>query len=420
MSSKTLRGMVACTCVLAISSWLNAAEVSSANTSQLTSQRALAALVREVLNSNPAVQAAQAAVNAAQARERAASRPLYNPALALNLEQSAEDTQALGLDQTIDWANKREARTKVASYVWVATRAKLVTVRQRLSGELLSALARLQTARALARLAQRRADGTQRLAALSQQRYQAGDLNQVSLELARLAHAQAKLQRAQAVSDVIQARRALAAVAGDVDRNWPSLPKNLPTLARGALDLETLLNELPVLRAQRARIAAARSAVELSARRRTPDPTIGLRGGSQENEALIGIGLSLPLFVRNNFSAEVDVANANLIRTQRRAQNIYRRAKARLASALRQYRVTRRARLAWEQTGQRSMSTQIDLLRRLWQAGELSTTDFLVQLNQALNTQASAIGVRGRAWRAWFEWLTASGRIDDWLGLRRP
>jgi cobalt-zinc-cadmium efflux system outer membrane protein len=85
-----------------------------------------------------------------------------------------------------------------------------------------------------------------------------------------------------------------------------------------------------------------------------------------------------------------------------------------------QYRVTRRARLAWEQTGQRSVSTQIDLLRRLWQAGELSTTDFLVQLNQALNTQASAIGVRGRAWRAWFEWLTASGRIDDWLGLRRP
>ncbi|HEX2242131.1 MAG TPA: TolC family protein, partial [Gammaproteobacteria bacterium] len=115
-------------------------------------------------------------------------------------ERAIENTGALGLSQTIDWADKREARTKVASYVWVATRAKLVTVRQRLSGELLSALVRLQTARALARLAQRRADVTQRLAALSQQRYQAGDLNQVSLELARLAQAQAKLQRAQSVS----------------------------------------------------------------------------------------------------------------------------------------------------------------------------------------------------------------------------
>jgi outer membrane protein, heavy metal efflux system len=127
--------------------------------------------------------------------------------------------------------------------------------------------------------------------------------------------------------------------------------------------------------------------------------------------------LSLPLFVRNTFSAELDAANANLIRIQQRAQNIYRRAKARLVSASQQYRITQGARQAWEQTGQQSSEMQLDLLRRLWQAGELSTTDFLVQFNQALNTQASAINLRGRTWQAWFEWLTASGRIDEWLGL---
>jgi hypothetical protein len=36
---------------------------------------------------------------------------------------------------------------------------------------------------------------------------------------------------------------------------------------------------------------------------------------------LVGINLSLPLFVRNTFSAEVDAADANLIRIQQRAQN---------------------------------------------------------------------------------------------------
>jgi outer membrane protein, heavy metal efflux system len=55
---------------------------------------------------------------------------------------------------------------------------------------------------------------------------------------------------------------------------------------------------------------------------------------------------------------------------------------------------------------------QIDLLRHLWQAGERGATNFLVQLNQALSTQASAIELRGRAWLAWFRWLTASGQID--------
>ncbi len=40
---------------------------------------------------------------------------------------------------------------------------------------------------------------------------------------------------------------------------------------------------------------------------------------------------------------------------------------------------------------------QINLLRHLWQAGERGATNFLVQLNQALSTQASAIELRGRS-----------------------
>jgi outer membrane protein, heavy metal efflux system len=418
MSINALCRAILYACVPAISLAAHAAVINSnaANPSS-SSQPALAAFVRKVLDSNPGVQAAEAAVNAAQARERAAERPLYNPELGLDLEKAETDTGFLGLNQTIDWADKRSARTQVAAFEKAATSAGLAAVRQRLTGDLLSALTHFETTRELAHLTQRRANIMRRFAALSQRRYQAGDLNQVNLEVAKLAYAQANLRRAQAVANIIRARQTLIGIAGNADRAWPSLPAKFPTLKRSASDLETLLNALPRLRAERARIAAARSAVELRTRQRRSDPTVGLRGGSEQGEALIGINLSLPLFVRNTFSAELDAANANLIRIQQRAQNIYRRAKARLVSASQQYRITQGARQAWEQTGQQSSEMQLDLLRRLWQAGELSTTDFLVQFNQALNTQASAINLRGRTWQAWFEWLTASGRIDEWLGL---
>lgn len=60
------------------------------------------------------------------------------------------------------------------------------------------------------------------------------------------------------------------------------------------------------------------------------------------------------------------------------------------------------------------------MLRRLWEAGEISTTDFLVQLRQTLDTRENALDLELAMWRAWFEWLAASGQVEAWLGLENP
>jgi len=38
-------------------------------------------------------------------------------------------------------------------------------------------------------------------------------------------------------------------------------------------------------------------------------------------------------------------------------------------------------------------------------------------LNQTLDTRRSAIELRQDVWRAWIDWLLASGRVNTWLGL---
>jgi len=385
----------------------------------------LSGLVRETLDENPGVQAARAAVEAAQARLRGADRPLYNPELEVDVEQAESRSGTLGLNQTIDWADKRGARAGVAQAELGSRRAALDVARQELAGELLAALGRYQTARSRHELAQRRAALMQRFRDLAEKRRRAGDLNQVELDLARLAATQAELQQAQAGADVAEAAQGLAAVVGARRADWPELPQDLPVV--DDFDADAILAGLPALRAQQQRVAAARSTVTLRTRERRPDPTVGLRAGQEsgfrgnndDSYGVVGLSLNVPLFVRNTFQAEVDAANAELIQAERELQDLYRRARARLLSAAERYRLARDAWAVWERTGQPSIESQVALLERIWRAGELSTADYLVQLNQTLDTRAEALAVRGRLWGAWFDWLVASGRIDDWLGLGR-
>lgn len=372
-------------------------------------------LTGEVLAHNPAILAARARLDTAKGREQAATRPIYNPELALDVEDAATRTNTIGINQTIDWGNKQGGRQGVASHEVAAARASLNGVLQRVAGELCMSLGRYQTALSRRVLAQRRASLMNRFSDLAGKRRRAGDLNQVDFELAQLAATQAQLQLAQADADRISAVESLAILVGEDRQDWPSLPESLPVIR--AFDAETLVSDQPRLQAQKARIAAARSKLALRVRAQSPDPTIGIRGGRDGSEQLIGLSLSIPLFVRNNYRAEVDIANAELIQKQREGQGIYQRARAQLTSAEKRYQIARKAWLLWQNQGQPSIDKQVDILERLWRAGELSTTAYLVQLNQTINTRAEALLVRERLWNTWIDWLVSSARINQWLKI---
>jgi cobalt-zinc-cadmium efflux system outer membrane protein len=124
----------------------------------------------------------------------------------------------------------------------------------------------------------------------------------------------------------------------------------------------------------------------------------------------------MPLNVRNRFTDEIAAARADRNAAERLLENAHNRARARLSAATARYRLTREAWDSWLETGQPNLDQQSDLLQRLVAAGELSTTDYLVQLNQTLDTAASAVELRHQLWLAWIEWLSASGQTDAWLG----
>ncbi len=408
MSIQSLFSVVAAVCLVA--------PVVSAESSAVADPL-LSDWINSVLSQNPEVQAAQAAVDAAGGRLRAADQPLFNPALEFEHESSDIDTTTGGISQTIDWAGKREARRGVAQSGQVAAIAELRARRQALAAELLRVLADWHAADAIARLSEQQAELMTRFARLAEQRRQAGDLDQVELDLAHLASADAAFQQSNAQGNLVRARQAVVALTGNEEASWPALTGVLPELDTEQIDVDRLLADLPAQQTALARVTVARASVQVSLREKRPDPTIGIRAGKEDSDTLTGITLSVPLFVRNTFSAEVDVANAELIQAEREAASLHRHARADLVAAAEVYRNAQQAWKTWEASGAPRLSQRTELLDRLWRSGELSTTDYLVQLKQALETEVSATEQHARMWQAWADWLASSGRIAQWLSL---
>lgn len=376
---------------------------------------ALKQLVRSYLAEHPAAQAARADLERAEAGARAAGQPLYNPEIEVDYEDATDITKTVGLVQTFDWAGKRRARDTASQDSIRAAQAALAVTRQQMLTELLTELSGVVTGTEAARLAQRRVELLNDFLHLAEQRFAAGDVGQTDVDLAQLAVSEARMQAAAITADAMASEARMAALVQTPAQGWPALPE-LPKEIT-SFNADELLQRHPALRQSLAEAAAARATVNIARRDRRPDPTIGIRGGEEDDDGLIGVSVSIPLFVRNTFRAELDAANAEAMRAEQAYNNIRLRANGTLQASAQRYRLTRTALEYWEQTGKTSLKDRVELLKRLWESGEISATDYLVQLQQTLDTQASAVELQGAAWNAWLTWLAASGQTEHWLGL---
>lgn len=384
---------------------------------RVSAPSALSDFAQQILRAHPRVQAAQAELDAARARERGAGRALYNPELDAEYEDGDVRTRSIGINQTIDLGGKRGARERVASFETQSAMESLALVRQGVLAELLSALGMVDVTAEQLQIAGERKALMERLRALADERQRAGDLSQIELELARLAYAEAALLQAQAAGRQVTATQALARVAGGDLPPYPPLPTTYVGVTLNESAVNAVLTDLPSVRAAQARIASAQAVVDLRRRERRPDPTIGVYGGREGDENLVGIRFSIPFPVRNSYRAEVDAASADLVALDQSVLNDYRQLRAELVAAHQRYELARTAWNNWQSVGAGSLASQTEMLERLWRAGELNTTDYLVQLRQTLDTRVAASEQRGVVWESWIAWLAVSGQVDAWTGF---
>lgn len=395
----------------------------------------LKTFIYQVLEDNPDVQAAKANIDAQHARLEAAEQPLYNPALIADTEQKRqksfkdpelalegnkpyEDTYTIGINQTIDLANKRLVRSKVADKNLHVAECQLAALRQQLATEVLSALIRYQTTQQVVNLTKERTALLKKFVNLTEKREATGDVSSVETDLAKLALSEAIVQQADAEINLNQILQVLRSLTGLNQIVWPDLP-SLPELHFMNSDTNELLNSLPSLQVLNEQYLSAKMRVQLTKRERYPDPTFGIQGGKENtnegNKRVWLASFSVPLFIRNSYRAEVEAANFDAMEADKKRMNLLRQVRADVVSSAERYQTLYQTLQEARQISKKPLNDGVVLIERLWQAGELSTTDYLVQFKQRLDSQIAVAELRTRTWQAWGDWLKASGTIENWL-----
>ncbi|ODU73627.1 MAG: transporter [Lysobacterales bacterium 66-474] len=375
------------------------------------------AAVQEIWNKSPEVQAAAAELEAARARARAAARPLYNPSLTADAENADVNRRTVGISLPLDLSGKRRAREAVGDADLRAGEAAYALQRIEVASRWLKAWSEVALTVRQRELGQRRVEMMRRFDELAAQRLKVGDISSPERDLAALALSEALAQQAALTGKEAAARATLQAIAGAAAEASPALPEGLPPQADGIVALP--IDELPALHLARARQASAQAGVRVAQKARIPDPTLSLTGGEVRVGAIrdnvIGLSVSIPLPVLNNGSAEVDAARADADAAAANAQAQRLRLRSGLEEARTRYTALRSADAAFHSGRAAAFADRTALLEKLWRAGEISTSDYLVQLKESLNTALTGLELQSQTWQTWFDYLTAAGRLNDWI-----
>jgi len=374
----------------------------------------MARLIRDVLDDNPALQSAQTAVLAKQQQVKGASYPIYNPEFELEAERTDINTTTIGLSQTLDWHGKQDIRQQLARLKVQASQAQHDVLEHTLATQLLRNMIQAWNAQKLMALAKQRIEILQQNVQLAKRRQAAGDMTQVDLGLTRLTLTQAMMQYSNRQSALIQAQGEFRQLSGrDLPLNL-IMPARLPRLVEG-VDNMSLANSHPEIREARILAQVARFRIRVAERERLTDPTLGVALGQEDGELLARLTFSIPLQMRNNYRSNVAVARQESLSAEQQVQAHHRQVLEQLNQARHHYNLVNQTWQTWQTQGSQQLTERFDLLKRLWNGGEISTTDYLVQLQQTLDTQMTIEELHGNVWQSWVELLAASGQVIIWL-----
>jgi len=354
---------------------------------ETTQSKPLIELADIALASHPLMQLAKARFDQAVANSKANSQPLYNPELALDYESNVEDTATIGISQTFDWSDKQGALRQIGEQNLASAQAEFTGVRQAIAADLLNKVNRFQSSKQIADLNAQQMGTLEEFVEIAKRRFSVGDISQIELDLALLAAGEIRMNSAKIQADSFAAKLQLDAFFNFEKMSIPELAISL--IKPDIESVEGLLQEHPRLLQLRRASNAAKGGIKLAERLARADPTVSLDAGKEGDETIVNLGFSMPLFIRNNFSAQVDSAIANSVAVEQDYLNAYRDVLVAVKSTKKSLDLTLAAYHHW-----------------------------MSQSQAGLQQRIAATQLKADVFTAWVDYLVASGQIDLWLALK--
>ena len=266
--------------------------------------------------------------------ERAGLRP--NPTLSMSTSSWRYNQSPVGragdlvahLDQSIERGGKRQLRQAQGLAALQAAQYDLLRSERQVLTRMAAAIIDLDSARLRRTAAQEIAAALDRSEAIAKRRLKAGDLSEVSVGRVSADAIRARNDVTVAQGDIHEALQNLRVLIGPeaIDKLEPQRLdiESLPVPARtvtgeGAIPVPALADAgAPDLAASQRRELAAQAALDLAKAQRTRDVTVGVQIERTpfSNTSVFGLSMSVPLFVFNDYSADIGRANSDVVSAQ--------------------------------------------------------------------------------------------------------
>lgn len=373
--------------------------------------------VHQALALNPEARAALERSEQAHATADAMAAPLYNPEIEGGFEQLKNDARKpskidLGISLTVDLGGKGSAKAKIGSADAQAAIADAQRIRLDVAHRLISGMAAHATSLEREKNALAQDQAARQFADIVERGFRAGDVGKPDVDVSRLSLLEAETERRASEAERLATELELQQLCSCELKELPSLPEVIPTPAQiGVQEMDRLLDQSLEFAVAQARVNAARGAVEFARSARVPDPTLHFGVGQDAGEQLYRVSLSIPIPVLNSGEAEVRAAGRGLAVSELDLEKVRRETGARVRSAHAAYVAAYANLQGWRLQGAKAVAARFDQLRRLLEARELTTTEYLVQQRETLSSASRGLEVERAAWAAFADWIAITNAL---------
>lgn len=366
---------------------------------------------RNQIMQHPAVLAAEQQLNSITSFSEGRGMPLYNPGINGQYDtENASENFTVGLNQTLDIRNKRSVRQDEAFYNVVAAQQAFELTLAEKTAEALVALAEREAARDQAILALQQEEQISGLLQQIEDRRQAGDLGQIDAELSILGLSQRLNNTAQAQARLAVAEASLRELLPGWTEERSEVPEDFWDVNRTSLAVQ-LVDNHPAVRSARAQWEALQKSADLAQLRTKPDPTVGISAGRIEQQDAFALNFSIPLYIRNDFSAYARSAREFALSAEAAYLAVRRKQQYAIQASLDAMRGYETRVQRWRNLMQSRGESAETLLEAQWQSGDITTTEYLLGLQQLNDGLSAGIELMTQYEITQIQFLLDSGQI---------
>lgn len=363
---------------------------------------------------HPEVVSEREKMNAQLSTTEARDQPLYNPELEAEVEREGDDNNSrIGVNQTLDWWDKRGARQNQGNHARQAAQTGYQQVLQQKIMEALLAINDWQSAQQRVTFAREQESQLDALLALVEQRQKTGDLGQIDAELALLTLAQLLNDSADAEAQLAKAGATLKALFPERSTATITIPEAFWQQQRRGVDPAQQVDRHPRVTQALAEWNAAKAQADVAARDAKSDPTVGINGGKSGEDNVVALTLSIPLALRNDYRAEVRAASQEALAAEAHYYQARRQQVALLEGSEAALKAYAGRHERWRTVMQTRVGNSAALLEKQWRTGDLSTPDYLLALKERGESLQAGIELESEWHQAVLEWLLESGQLID-------